>query len=281
MPPYRTPKKAWGNSSNPNKNSFVPAKETLDNEANEEYRNRAVNDPYTHYILKTGKHRGKTLKQVHEEGRNEGYLNWMLRTPKACKDLDGEHVVKKGLLYWKEHASSAEPVKTPTKPSSRRDSVASETGTSRFKDTQGKQITISGGDVAGLFHMRENQLKTAGVKRKSNYVMYSKRYWSNVYSLKDVYDAAVRTPNCPRDETPDQALELYFEKVKRCGHGTMFFMPECCECFECENLRAGPTQGGLRFVSELQMERLKQMQKEQEREDRRWIGIEPWMGDYD
>lgn len=82
-----------------NKNSFIPFKETLDDEVNQEYRTRAANDPYTHYILKTGKHKGKTLKQVHEQDNDHGYLNWMLTKPKACAGLDEDHIMKKAILH--------------------------------------------------------------------------------------------------------------------------------------------------------------------------------------
>jgi hypothetical protein len=65
MPAFRSPKKTWGQSAAPyKKGSFIPSQESLDGEADEEYRTRAKSDPYTHYILKTGKRRGKTLKQV-------------------------------------------------------------------------------------------------------------------------------------------------------------------------------------------------------------------------
>jgi hypothetical protein len=100
MPPSRSPKKTWGKSAAPyKKNSFVPSDETLDGEADEEYRSRAESDPYTHYVLKTGKHREKTLKKIHEEG-DPGYIRLMLTNPKACKDSDDDHIVKKGLLHW-------------------------------------------------------------------------------------------------------------------------------------------------------------------------------------
>jgi hypothetical protein len=57
--------------------------------------------------------------------------------------------------------------------------------------------------------------------------------------------------------------------------------PRYCECDDCETIRYGPTQGGYTFWQQSMMARAEKMKREQEKEDRRWIGIEPWMDDHD
>ncbi|CAA9964437.1 hypothetical protein CFE70_010513 [Pyrenophora teres f. teres 0-1] len=286
MPPFRSSARSSGQPRTPyKKNNFVPANETLDGETNEEYRTRAESDPYTHYILKTGKHRGKTIKQVHESDCDKSYLNWMLTNPKACKDLNEDHIVRRAVVHWDSEAKNTAPAVAPSQASPASngpaaDSAIPESAATRFRDSRGMDIWITGMDIIGLFHMKESQLTRAGVRKLRSFVRFGpKEYRKNLYSLQQVYNAAVRTPNCPKDETPDQALERYLEKVRKCGRGDMLSLPFFCECRDCDDIRCGPTRGGTEFWLLMQREQLAEMKRLQEREDERWYGIEPWMGD--
>jgi hypothetical protein len=250
MPAFRSPKKTWGQSAAPYKrNGFIASQESLDEGVDEEYRSRAERDPYTHYVLKTGKQKGKTLKQIHEEG-DASYVRWMLTNPKACKDSDDGHNVKKGLLHWQ---SAVEGTVTASLSAGRVTSIsktstsAANPQTARFRDSHGRNIWITGYDIFGLFHMTEAQLKRSGVHATSSYSNGMKQYRTNVYTLQKVYEAAVSTPNCPIDETPDEALERYLAKVEKCGGGRMMALPKHCKCNECETIWCGPTRGGRSF----------------------------------
>jgi hypothetical protein len=59
------------------------------------------------------------------------------------------------------------------------------------------------------------------------------------------------------------------------------YLSQYCDCNDCETIQCGPTRGGMRFVQQMLTVRVEEMKKERDREDSRWIGIEPWMGDHD
>ncbi|KAI2477999.1 hypothetical protein Ptr902_10682 [Pyrenophora tritici-repentis] len=242
-----------------NKNKFEPEKETLDGGTNEEYCARAESDPYTHYILKTGKYKGKTIKQIHEQVSEKGnYLTWMLTNAKACKDLDEGHIVRRAIVHWDSEAKNTEPAVTPSKAPSARSgpaatSAAPGSPAARFRDSQGKKKWIDGMDIIGLFHMTESQLTRAGVKANPKKIeddedpFYPVNWRYKSYDLQKVYNAAVRSPNCPRDETLDQALERYLEKLRKCGRGKMRLLPAYCQCKDCDDITSGPTSAGSDF----------------------------------
>jgi hypothetical protein len=208
----------------------------------------------------------------------------MLTNPKACKDSEDDHIVEKGLVHWESEVAgtvTANPTATKATSSSKASESAAVSQTSRFRDSQGRVIWIIGFNVIGLFYMTEAQLKRNGVRATSGNLYGTRQYRTNVYILQKVYEAAVRTPNCPIDETPDQALERYLEKFNKCGGGRVMALPQYCDCNDCETIRCGPTPGGMRFFQQMLTARVEEMKKEKEREDSRWIGIEPWMGDHD
>jgi hypothetical protein len=153
------PRRKLGASRRPpyKKGSFIPSQESLDGEVDEEDRTRAESDPYTHYMLKTGKHRGKTRKQIHDEG-DPGYIRWMHTNPKACKDSDDDHIVKKGLVHWESEVAgtvTANPTAAKATASTKSSNPAADSQTNRFRESQGRVIWITGFDVIGLFHMTE------------------------------------------------------------------------------------------------------------------------------
>jgi hypothetical protein len=59
----------------------------------------------------------------------------------------------------------------------------------------------------------------------------------------------------------------------------MMGLPTYCVCVLCDVLRSGPTPAGQDVYYEMQREKVKQMEKQLQRDEDRWIGIEPWMGD--
>jgi hypothetical protein len=68
MPPQRNPKKTWGRPTGQaaQQNCFDPTQERIDEDVDEAQRTVIESDPYEQYHLKTGKHRGHTLKQLHD-----------------------------------------------------------------------------------------------------------------------------------------------------------------------------------------------------------------------
>jgi hypothetical protein len=116
-------------------------------------------DPYEKYHLKTGKHRSHTLKELNSMNQC-GYLKWMLTNSKACKDVDDDHIVKKGLLQWASTTGQEVPQAETTAetPSAAGPSTAAPVDNAesrRFKNEAGIWITISGFDIIGLFNITE------------------------------------------------------------------------------------------------------------------------------
>jgi hypothetical protein len=108
-------------------------------------------------------------------------------------------------------------------------------------------LWISGFDIIAIFHMKQHYLDRWGVKpfdlswRESNKGI--KGFRMRTYFLYQVYDTAVRTAGRPIHETPDEALDRYLDKVKRCG------LHPCCPCDTCDDLRAGTGREGEGFVA--------------------------------
>lgn len=272
MPPQRSPKKAWfkpaGKVSGKTGKYFDPGQEGIDEDADEAQRAFVQEDPYHRYRLKTGKHRNHTLKHVNDIP-DHGYLEWMLTKPKACRDVDDEHIVKKGLLQWvaltggpaPDRAAETTDISSATSvagPSTADPAAASDT--SRFKDAAGRSIWIDGFDIIGLFHMTEQQLKRHKVKPVYS-TPFDRRYRTNRYPLEAVHAAAVATTGCPIDETPHQALERYLAKVQKCGQGFIMRLPGYCECSDCEKIRCGPTDAGTTFWLKQLKARAEEMQR--------------------
>jgi hypothetical protein len=163
--------KNMATSSTPyKKGNFIASQRSLDGEVDKEYRTRAESDSYTHYVLKTGKYRGKILKQVNEEG-DLGYLRWMLMDPKGCKNSSYDHIVKKGILHWElviTNRVTVNPSATGGTVSSKSNESSANSKFTRFCDTRGQAIWITGFDIQGLFHMKEAQLTRAGIRSFSN-----------------------------------------------------------------------------------------------------------------
>jgi hypothetical protein len=82
------------------------------------------------------------------------------------------------------------------------------------------------------------------------------------FLLYEVYEAACRTPKCPIDEMPDQNVERYLEKVKKCGKGQMYSLPMFCSpCKDCDDLRAGPTEEGEKFWLRMQLKMIRNVSR--------------------
>ena len=108
MPPERTQKTVYSQSTNPISRStdYDPFAEYLHNEASEAGQ-IIKNDPYRRYLLKTGKHSGRTVKQMNDDRTDDerfGYLLWMLTNEKANRGDDDEHIVRRALLQCNEQA---------------------------------------------------------------------------------------------------------------------------------------------------------------------------------
>ncbi|KAF2831487.1 hypothetical protein CC86DRAFT_342330 [Ophiobolus disseminans] len=255
-----------GNPANPISNQggnrVDPTLEGIDEDVDEAQRTLIEENPYHRYQLKTGKHRGHTLKHVNDV-QDLGYLGWMLGKPKACRDVDDSHIVKKGLLQWKgltdRPAPDSAAASTPTVGQDT-SNTTTPAATSRFQDAAGNPIWIDGFDIIALFHMTEQQLKRRGVRPiYSN--RFNRQYRSKRYLLEKVYAAAVVNANCPIDETPDQALDRYLAKLQKCGRGLLICLPSYCECGDCEDIRCGPTKAGYTF----RMKMLKATAEERQR----------------
>lgn len=81
MPVQRTEKKTWTNqsaSATPRdviSTSFKASLEGIDEDTDESQKTLLESNPYRNYRLKTGFHRGKTIKQVNDDGgEGLGYL---------------------------------------------------------------------------------------------------------------------------------------------------------------------------------------------------------------
>jgi hypothetical protein len=166
------------------------------------------------------------MKEINDG--DSGYLCWM--SGKYSQELGDDHVVKKSLLQWDERTSrstttaSGISIQPATTPGTSTQPTAS--GTTRFKDVVGNPMWIDGWDISGLFHMNQQQLQ----RRQERPIYPHRRFIHKRYLLQQVYEAALRTPSCPIDETPDQALERYLAKVKKCGKDTMFLLNPYCDC---------------------------------------------------
>jgi hypothetical protein len=213
----------------------------------------------------------------------------MLTTSKACKDVDNDHIAKKGLLHWDvatgqriiqgTASQTQKTVETPSETATAGPSTTAPvkvTGLRRFQDAAGKPILITGFDIIGLFHMTEQQLKQRGV---SPYLRerFRKQYRTDTYVLKDVYDAAVVIGGCPIDNTPDWAVERFRTKLQKCGNGYMYHLADSCECADCIELQCGATRAGAAFWADQLVEQRGGNEEETKRAGPRvrpfWVGI--------
>ncbi|KAF2874760.1 hypothetical protein BDV95DRAFT_603553 [Massariosphaeria phaeospora] len=249
MGPQRSPAKRYAQPTDatPYGNRFDPAKEGVHYEIDEAYRSRAERDPYNIYILKTGKFRGKPVKDI----TDQEYLQWLART---CESLDHGHIVKRALaqLHRGGSSSSSPPPASPNKRAPQRVEVEA-----RFKDSRGKLIWISGHDIQALFHITEDTVKRARLKLAEiplDGLFFSSpvgNYLQRKFWLYEAFDLACRTPGCPIDETPEEALERYFVKLNRCGQGVIDLLPSYCQCDACVNIQWGLTREGSRFAQKM------------------------------
>ena len=77
------------------------------------------------------------------------------------------------------------------------------------------------------------------------------------FPLQQVWEVAKRTPNCPLDQTPDEAVDRYLLKIQKCGKGNMVSLNITCECDDCHEIRGGgPSEAGQRFYVNMMMEML-------------------------
>ena len=105
--------------------------------------------------------------------------------------------------------------------------------------------------------MQRHQLNRFGVKDIQEYHGYDKRFGMLKYSLEQVWEVAKRTPNCPLDQMPDEAVDRYLLKVQKCGNGRMESLSITFECEDCEEMRrGGPSEPRQRFWVILHMQML-------------------------
>jgi hypothetical protein len=186
----------------------------------------------------------------------------MLTNEKACEGVNDDHIVRQALLQWNYqagHQATVPPsVENPSVPAGKAGEASlrkpSNEVSARFKDTTRELIWITGHDIIGLFHMQYHQLQRFGVKdtkRSCGIPFRTQKFYPYQF-----YEVALRTPNCPIDETPDEAVERYLEKIKRSGEGKMSTLKLYCGCRDCDGLRSGPTMEGERFYKSMEKEML-------------------------
>ena len=262
MPPQRTAKTIYRQPGQSTRYSatYDPSQEYIDDE-DSEIGQLIKADPYWRYVLKTERYAGRTLQQLDNDKSDDncvGYLRWMLTAEKACKGVDENHIVRRGLLQWNNQAGyratippsdEVPPYATgKNAPSLLKKLVVSVPSPERFKTACGKTIWICGSDIIGLFHMQRHQLNRFGVKEIQEYRDSDKRFWKLKYSLEQVWEVAKRTPNCPRDQTPDEAVDRYLLKVHKCGNGGIGSLRIVCEHKDCQEMRTGgPSEAGQKF----------------------------------
>ena len=106
--------------------------------------------------------------------------------------------------------------------------------------------------------MQKHQLDRFGVKPLREGNNWREKFRNKKFSLCGVWKVAQRTPNCPLDKTPDEAVEEYRAKVQRCARGYMAALNACCYCEPCEEMRGGgPTEAGQRFWAATLMDMMK------------------------
>ncbi|KAI4658479.1 uncharacterized protein J4E79_006885 [Alternaria viburni] len=242
MPPQRTVKTTYRQPGQSTRYSatYDPSQEYIDDE-DSEIGQLIKADPYWRYVLKTG-----------------SYLRWMLTAEKACKGVDDDHIVRRGLIQWNNQAGYSATIPPSddvppyatgkNAPSLLKKLVVSVPSPERFKTAGGKPIWICGSDIIGLFHMQRHQLNRFGVKDIQEYRDSDKRFWKLRYSLEQVWEVAKRTPKCPLDQTPDEAVDRYLLKVQKCGNGGIGSLRIVCEHKDCQEMRTGgPSEAGQKF----------------------------------
>jgi hypothetical protein len=183
----------------------------------------------------------------------------------ACNGVDDDHIVRQGLIQWNNQAGyqatipSSDEIPPYTTgiaaPNVLKKMKYSFPSPERLKARFKEPIWIDGYDIIGLFHMQKHQLARFDIWPLERGNRFDKGFRTKKYRLDEVYAVATFTPNCPIQETPDQAVERYFKKFEKCGKGRWDQLNRLCECEDCSTMHCGGEPGEPWFEFYANMER--------------------------